>query len=109
MLFFCLTESLSQIWNDYCEAHEAYQFLRKKHTDRYKGGIKIWLKFDKCRDMFSFIDTSMFTLVTKATLGPRICNTFLILILYLSFAIIAHYTIVFKSFSQDYIPAPRYK
>ena len=48
VLFFCLTKSLSQIWNDYCEAHEAYQFLRKKHTDRYKGGIKNWLRFDKC-------------------------------------------------------------
>ena len=28
-------KSLYQIWNDYCQTHEAYQFLRKKNSDKY--------------------------------------------------------------------------
>lgn len=33
--FWYFVISFLQIWNDYCEAHEAYQFLRKKHSLKY--------------------------------------------------------------------------
>ena len=45
-----------QIWNDYCEAHEAYQFLRKKHTTKYGefvpsptySKVSYWLLTPEC-------------------------------------------------------------
>ena len=46
----------SKIWNDFCEAHEAYQFLRKKNslkygefvpTPSYTKQIRVSVKF-KC-------------------------------------------------------------
>ena len=30
---------LNKIWNDNCQAHEAYQFFRKKNSDKYAGYV----------------------------------------------------------------------
>ena len=29
----------SKLWNDYCQAHEAYQFFRKKNADKYGNSL----------------------------------------------------------------------
>ena len=30
---------VGKIWNDNCQAHEAYQFFRKKNAEKYAGNI----------------------------------------------------------------------